>query len=83
LGTYTAIPSSFPRFRSTVEVIVLNAVEYRLRFPLDVRCCRVPLAISFGCQTLFQNVPSVSCSVWETKRNYRGPSSESREDGER
>jgi hypothetical protein len=39
LGTYTAIPSFFPRFKSTVEVIVLNAVEYRLRFPLDVRHC--------------------------------------------
>jgi hypothetical protein len=36
-GTYTAIPSFFPRFKSTVEVIVLNAVEYRPLFPLDVR----------------------------------------------
>jgi hypothetical protein len=39
LGTYTAIPSFFPRFKSTVEVIFLNAVEHRLRFPLDVRHC--------------------------------------------
>jgi hypothetical protein len=39
LGTYTAIPSFFPPFKSTVEVIFLNAVEYRLRFPLDIRNC--------------------------------------------
>jgi hypothetical protein len=26
----------FPRLKSTVEVIFLNSVEYRLRFPLDV-----------------------------------------------
>jgi hypothetical protein len=34
--------------------------------------------ISFVCQTLFQDVPSVSFSVWETKRNYRGLSPVSR-----
>jgi hypothetical protein len=28
LGTYTAIPSFFPHFSSTVEVIFLSAVEY-------------------------------------------------------
>jgi hypothetical protein len=40
LGMYTAIASLFTRFRSTVEVISLNAVECgRLRFPLDVRHC--------------------------------------------
>jgi hypothetical protein len=72
LGTYTAIPSIFPRFKSTMEVIVLNAVEYRLRL------------IPFTCQTLFQNVvPSVSFSLWETKRNHRGLSPASREDGVR
>jgi hypothetical protein len=39
-------------------------------------CCRVPRAIPFGCQTLFQNVvPSVSLSIWETKRNHRGANS--------
>jgi hypothetical protein len=36
-GTYTAIPPCFPCFKSTEEVISLNVVEYRLRFPLDVR----------------------------------------------
>jgi hypothetical protein len=55
LGTYTVIPSFFPHFKGTVEVIFLNGVEYHLQFP-------------FGCQTLFQNiVPSVSFSIWETK----------------
>jgi hypothetical protein len=39
LGTYTAISPFFPRFKSTVEVIFLNTVENRLRFPLDVRHC--------------------------------------------
>jgi hypothetical protein len=28
LGTYTVIPSFFPCFKSAVEVIFLNAVEY-------------------------------------------------------
>jgi hypothetical protein len=69
LGTYTAIPLFFSHLKSTVEVIFLNAVEYRLRFP---------------CQTLFQNVvPSVSFLTWDTKQNDRGPSLASREDGER
>jgi hypothetical protein len=66
LGTYTAIPSFSPRFKSTMEVIFLNAVEFCLRFPLDVK-------------TLFQNViPSVSFSIWETKQNHRGPNPASR-----
>jgi hypothetical protein len=30
LGMYTAIPSFLARFKSTVEVMFLNAVEYRL-----------------------------------------------------
>jgi hypothetical protein len=30
LGTYTAIPSFFPCFKSTMEVIFLNAVENHL-----------------------------------------------------
>jgi hypothetical protein len=30
LGMYTAISSFFPCFRRTIEVILLNAVEYRL-----------------------------------------------------
>jgi hypothetical protein len=51
LRTYTVIPSFFPHFKSTMEVIFLNAVEYHLQFPLDVR--------------QFQNVvPSVSFSIW-------------------
>jgi hypothetical protein len=53
-----------------VEVIFLNAVEYRLRFPLDVK-------------TLFQNVVLlVSFPIWETKRNHRQLAPASREDGE-
>jgi hypothetical protein len=68
LGTYTAMPQFFPSFKSTVQVIFLNAVEYRLRFPLDVR--------------QFQNVvPPVSLSICETKRNHRWLSPASREDG--
>jgi hypothetical protein len=46
LGTHTAIQSffffSFPRFKSTVEVIFLNAVEYRMRFTLDVTVSKRP-----------------------------------------
>jgi hypothetical protein len=64
LRTYTTIPSFFPHFRNTVEVIFLNAVEYRLLFPLDVK-------------TLFQNIIlSVSFSIWETERNHGAKSSE-------
>jgi hypothetical protein len=37
LRTYTVIPSLFPCFKSTVEVIFLNVVKYCLWFPLDVR----------------------------------------------
>jgi hypothetical protein len=50
LGRYTAIPSSFPRFKSTVEVIFLNAVEYRLRLPLDVRHCFKTSPLQFHIQ---------------------------------
>jgi hypothetical protein len=32
-------PIIFPPFKSTVDVIFLDAVKYRLRFPLDVRQC--------------------------------------------
>jgi hypothetical protein len=39
LGAYTAIPLFFARFQNIVEAIFVNAVEYRLRFPLDVRHC--------------------------------------------
>jgi hypothetical protein len=39
LGTFSATPSFFPRFKSSVDVIFLNAVEYRLQFPLDIRHC--------------------------------------------
>jgi hypothetical protein len=37
LGMYTAIPSFFPRFKSTWKS--LSFVEYHLQFPLDVRHC--------------------------------------------
>jgi hypothetical protein len=47
LGMYTAIPSFLPCFKSIVEVILLNAVEYRLRFPLDVRHCFEMLSLQF------------------------------------
>jgi hypothetical protein len=50
LGTYTAAPSFFPRFKSIVTVIVLNAVEYRLRFPLDVRHCFKTSSLQFHFQ---------------------------------
>jgi hypothetical protein len=47
LGTYTATQLLFPCFKSTMEVIFINAVW-------------VPLGIPFECQTLLQNVvPSV------------------------
>jgi hypothetical protein len=55
-GTYTAIPSFFPCFRSTVEVIFLNAVEDRLQFRY---------------RTQLQNVvPSVSFSISETNPTF-------------
>jgi hypothetical protein len=58
LGTNRVIPSFFQCFKSTVEVIFLNAVKYRLR------------------ARQFQNaIPSVSFSIWETKRNHRGAKS--------
>jgi hypothetical protein len=56
LGTDAASPPFFPRFKSTVEVIFLNAVDV---------------------------APSISFSICETKRNHRGLSPASREDGER
>jgi hypothetical protein len=37
LGRYTAILSFFPQFKSTVELIFFNDIEYRLHIPLDVR----------------------------------------------
>jgi hypothetical protein len=52
---YTVIPSFLPRFKSTMEVIFLNAVEYRLRFSLDVRHCfktsSLQLHFQFGKQS--------------------------------
>jgi hypothetical protein len=36
-GIYTVISSFFSMLQNTIEVILLNSVEYRLRFPLDVR----------------------------------------------
>jgi hypothetical protein len=47
LGTYTAIPSFFRCFRSTVEVTFCNAIEYLLRFPLDVRHCFKTSSLQF------------------------------------
>jgi hypothetical protein len=49
-GTYTAILSFFPSFKSTVEVILINAVEYCLRFPLDVRRCLKMSSLQFHFQ---------------------------------
>jgi hypothetical protein len=50
LGTYTAIPSFFPRFNSTAEVIFLSAVEFCLRFSLDVRHCSKTSSLQFHFQ---------------------------------
>jgi hypothetical protein len=50
LGTYTVIPLFFPCFRSTMEVILLNAVEYHLWFPLDVRHCFKMSSLQFHFQ---------------------------------
>jgi hypothetical protein len=47
LGAYTVIPSFFPCFKSTVEVIFLNAVEYHLQIPLDVRHCFKTSSLQF------------------------------------
>jgi hypothetical protein len=50
LGTYKAIPLFFPCFKSTMDVIFLNAVKYRLRFPLDVRHCFKASSLQFHFQ---------------------------------
>jgi hypothetical protein len=50
LGTHTAIPTFSPRFKITVEVISLTAVEYRLRLPLDVRHCFETSSLQFNFQ---------------------------------
>jgi hypothetical protein len=46
-GMYT---SFFPHFKSTVEVISLDAVEYGLRFPLDVGHYFKTLSLQFNFQ---------------------------------
>jgi hypothetical protein len=43
LGTYTVTPSFLQCFKSTVEVIFVNAVKYH--FPLDVRHCFKTLSL--------------------------------------
>jgi hypothetical protein len=50
LGTYTAIPSFFPCFKNTVEVIFLNVVKCRLRLSLDVRRCFKMSSLQFHFQ---------------------------------
>jgi hypothetical protein len=50
LGTYTVIPSFFLHFKITMKVIFLNAVEYRLQFPLDVRHCFKTSSLQFHFQ---------------------------------
>jgi hypothetical protein len=50
LGMYTKNPSFFPCFKSTMEVIFLNAVEYCLQFPLDVRYCFKKSSLQFHFQ---------------------------------
>jgi hypothetical protein len=51
LGMYTAIPSFFPHFKSTVVgIIFLNGVEYCLRFPLDVGHCFKTWSLQFHFQ---------------------------------
>jgi hypothetical protein len=49
-GTYTVIPWFFPRFRRTVEVTFLNAVEYHFRLPLDVKHCFKMSSLQFHFQ---------------------------------
>jgi hypothetical protein len=50
LRTYTETPSFISSFKSTVKAIFLNAVEYRLRFPLDFRHCFKTSSIQFHFQ---------------------------------
>jgi hypothetical protein len=50
LGAYTVIPSFFPCYKNTVEVIFLNVVEYCLRFPLDVSHCFKTSPLQFHLQ---------------------------------
>jgi hypothetical protein len=66
LGTYTTIPSFFPHFKSTAEVIFLTAVESGLQVPLDVRE-RHPFSFVFNLGN---------------KAKSQGLSSVNREDGE-
>jgi hypothetical protein len=50
LGMYAAISSFFQHFKSPVEVILLNAVEYRLKFNSDVRHCFKTSSLQFHFQ---------------------------------
>jgi hypothetical protein len=47
MATYIVVPSFFPCFKSNVEVVFLNAVEYHLRFPLDIRHCFKTSSLQF------------------------------------
>jgi hypothetical protein len=50
VGTYSVTPTFFPRFRSTVEVAFLNAVEYCFLFPVSM-CHTLSLIFSLGAKS--------------------------------
>jgi hypothetical protein len=50
LGMYVVIPSFFPSFKSTVDVIFFNGVEFRSQFPSDVRHCFKTPSLQFHFQ---------------------------------
>jgi hypothetical protein len=67
---YTVIPSFFPLFKSTVEIIFLYAVEYRLWFPLDFRHCfktsSLQFHFQFGKQVKSQGAKTSELGDWGT-----------------
>lgn len=67
LRTYTAIPLFSPRFQSTLEVILLDAVKYRLQFPLYIRhffkTFSLQFNLQFGKQTKSQG-PKSGRNAW-------------------
>jgi hypothetical protein len=69
LGTYTVIPSFLPSFKSIVEVIFLNVVEYHFRFPLDVTVSKrhpFHLIFNLGNKVKSQGAKSSEQGGWGT-----------------
>jgi hypothetical protein len=72
-STLTAISFQTISFGTYTAILLFFSTLQKHHRGNSLKCCRVPLVVPFGCQTLFQNVvPSVSFSVWEKKRSVKG-----------